>query len=273
MSEATGSRACGSRISWTLRSAAARWHEARRAFDGAACAGAACAVAVPSAPSAVAASGAARSARPWDRARRDEGTEPEASDASRKMPGLLERVLDVAASRLWSRLVCCASTCAIACCNFGGRLPDGHRRTEIGEQRREALLLGRRGLRRDRNRRAFHRRQDIFGRDDRRTVGGASTSASGDRVTASTGSGVAALPDHEPGGSRPWSAIPRAAAPGLPATGFPRARRSRGSQSRSAPDWRRGPQDLRNDHAARRQHEIGRNAANLFGGQHRERRD
>ena len=40
------------------------------------------------------------------------------------MPDFWNAVLMSLPSRLWSRLVCCASTCAIASRNFGGRLLD-----------------------------------------------------------------------------------------------------------------------------------------------------
>ena len=51
-----------------------------------------------------------------------EGTEPEASDASRNNPDFWKAFWISPPERLGSRAVCCASTSDIACCNAGGRL-------------------------------------------------------------------------------------------------------------------------------------------------------
>src|SRR3954466_11920475 len=94
------------------------------AFDRPGGAGAGLVAAVPSAPSADCSVWRSTISAALRSGALDDGTEPAASDASRKIPDFWNAFLISPPSRFWSRLVCCASTCAIACCNFGGRLPD-----------------------------------------------------------------------------------------------------------------------------------------------------
>ena len=153
---------------------------------------------------------------------------------------------------------------------FRRQIAGGNGGAQIGKQWRQAFLLGGRGLRRDRHRRALQRGQRILRCDDGRTADYSIGQRIGrKRHGVGRGSrGVAALPDHGQADS----------VPGLRDRELQRLallqRNFGGHIDREAGDsdphqiGGEDFQDLRIDHASRLQHEFGRNAANLLGGKH-----
>ena len=206
-----------------------------------------------------------RNAARWNSPRRQRSFEEEA--------GFLKGGLDVAAIKILIEAGLLRQHLCDRLLQFRRQIACRCDRAEIGEQRRKAFLLGRRTLRRRRDGRALERRQHVPGlRCNRRPSGRRVDQGFGRQRDGigGRGSGIRPLPDHGEA-----DAIPRLRYRELQRLPF--LERDLGEHvDRKARDrdphqiGRQDLQHLRIDHASRLQHEIGRNAACLLGGKHRQ---